>query len=341
MYFKDISGQTFHRWLVLRFDKKGTYGLVRGQWLVECQCEDRPRRHQTATDLKTGKSKSCGCLQREGLQKSSSPNTERTTLIAATEHQIIEGLLLSDAGIAWVSKRSVVLQFGNVSKLFVDHVEATLPFDFQHNVRPERKQYIAGSDKISTCKPFYVIASPVDRSLLEYESRWYTRNPTQKLVPNDLIFTPLVLLYWFLGDGSTSWSHNEASVVLKLHTNGFQWNECQKLVIALNQLDADMHFTIERSALGHLVIKSARGETVRAFLKYIGDCPKSIIEEMGYKWKIPTSQPIGNRKIPGSPCRNCGSTTRYISGACGACRTAYMRQWRAAKKAHSANLITS
>ena len=62
--FEDLTGQTFGRWTVLsRAPNRGT----RAAWTCKCQCGTI--RDVLGCHLKSGKSKSCGCLKRESLQQ--------------------------------------------------------------------------------------------------------------------------------------------------------------------------------------------------------------------------------------------------------------------------------
>jgi hypothetical protein len=62
--FVDLSGQQFGRLLVIkRAEKRGTRVL----W--ECLCEDGNLSYATTSDLRSGKHRSCGCLQRDVATK--------------------------------------------------------------------------------------------------------------------------------------------------------------------------------------------------------------------------------------------------------------------------------
>ena len=63
--FEDLSGQKFNRWKVLKrvqnsFDKKVAY---------RCECECGHIGNVASRDLKTGHSRSCGCLRLEHLER--------------------------------------------------------------------------------------------------------------------------------------------------------------------------------------------------------------------------------------------------------------------------------
>lgn len=64
-YFEDLAGQKFNRWTVIKRvqnnnDKKVTY---------QCECDCGWIGNVPARDLKTGHSKSCGCLRLEHLER--------------------------------------------------------------------------------------------------------------------------------------------------------------------------------------------------------------------------------------------------------------------------------
>lgn len=63
--FRDLTGLKFGRWLVIKRGKNGKWKGV--QW--ECVCECGNERTVNGSSLTNGKSKSCGCLQRELTSK--------------------------------------------------------------------------------------------------------------------------------------------------------------------------------------------------------------------------------------------------------------------------------
>jgi hypothetical protein len=59
---EELTGKTFNRWTVLgKSDKKTNANKI----LWKCQCECKTIREIVGTDLKYGKSRSCGCLKKE------------------------------------------------------------------------------------------------------------------------------------------------------------------------------------------------------------------------------------------------------------------------------------
>lgn len=64
--FIDLTGQTFGRWKVLNiaFRKNGKI-----YYHCQCQCENKTEKDIQAQHLKEGRSKSCGCLRKETMNK--------------------------------------------------------------------------------------------------------------------------------------------------------------------------------------------------------------------------------------------------------------------------------
>lgn len=63
---KNLAGQSFGRWNV-QADYK--YNNGRRMWLCVCSCEAKTKRYVIESNLKAGKSKSCGCLSQEEAKK--------------------------------------------------------------------------------------------------------------------------------------------------------------------------------------------------------------------------------------------------------------------------------
>ena len=291
--YRELSGKTFGRWYVLKFagDRK---------WLCECTCSKKTRQTLVAHDLTSGASKSCGCLQKESPGAAAS---NRQTSFSQEQHECMEGLLLSDAGL-WrrssVHTESVHFYFGSVFLAFAQYIRALLPLVMRLSTRPEHNKNVAANTKSSRCQAFHTVTSLVDRGLLEYDRRWYVLGPDGKRfkrVPEDLVLTPRVALFWFLGDGSTSWIKRPSRsklVKLQLHTNSFLDQDVARLIAQLRLADPAMQFNLGRSAQRGPLIVSSRSDTVRGFFRYIDLPPKELHGCPGLlgKWKIPTAEKL-------------------------------------------------
>lgn len=64
--FTDLTGMRFGNWKVLKFvgaREVGNAKVKKAFWLCECQCEKKTLREIPTDSLKSGNSKSCGCLK--------------------------------------------------------------------------------------------------------------------------------------------------------------------------------------------------------------------------------------------------------------------------------------
>jgi hypothetical protein len=67
---KDLTGQKFGRWTVIKRAEKPSHIQSSGAWwLCECGCEKHTKRIVKGQALTSGKSKSCGCLHKEIVGK--------------------------------------------------------------------------------------------------------------------------------------------------------------------------------------------------------------------------------------------------------------------------------
>ena len=137
-----------------------------------------------------------------------------------------------------------------------------------------------------------------------FRSKWYPNDT--KVVPDNLIITPTVLLHWYLGDGSIhkAIGHNpkrgKTAYIYKyvhLHTNGFTYEQCQMLAGKLNMLGFD--FGVKRHVTRGIVNYQLRlnkpAVNNKKFFEYMGNCPDFIKDVYGYKWDWQTEK-IENRK---------------------------------------------
>ena len=62
----ELTGQIFERWKVIELVGVNRYKTY--VWLCECQCDNKTRELIYADYLVMGKSKSCGCIEKENLE---------------------------------------------------------------------------------------------------------------------------------------------------------------------------------------------------------------------------------------------------------------------------------
>jgi hypothetical protein len=112
--------------------------------------------------------------------------------------------------------------------------------------------------------------------------RWYPINSEGKRVkqvPKDVVISPISVVRWFLGDGSTVQSEDNSTIIIRLSTDGFHYSGVKFLVKKLNNIGIICHRTSENR-----IMINSRG--VPSFFNYIGrDSP---IKCYNYKFALPS-----------------------------------------------------
>ena len=100
-------------------------------------------------------------------------------------------------------------------------------------------------------------------SLNFLHTEFYLNN--KKIIPQDLKITPFMLAIWIKDDGSRS------GKALKLSTNCFTYNECQKLKTELNQknLKVSIHKTGVKSQYNQYIHKESKLELINIISPFI------------------------------------------------------------------------
>ncbi|MCK9319831.1 hypothetical protein [Methanoculleus sp.] len=62
----DLTGQTFGKWIVLGIDENSNSNNIK--WKCQCSCDEHTIRSVRGYALRSGRSKSCGCLRKDELQ---------------------------------------------------------------------------------------------------------------------------------------------------------------------------------------------------------------------------------------------------------------------------------
>jgi hypothetical protein len=109
---------------------------------------------------------------------------------------------------------------------------------------------------------FHTRSSPI---LAEYRKKWYPNG--KKIVPRDLVLTPLILLIWFLDDGNAG--KNENNVLgMKLSTNGFTKDDTQFLANLLTKR-YNCYFGVHKHDNSFVI--QASDSATKAFISEIKD----------------------------------------------------------------------
>lgn len=205
-------------------------------------------------------------------------------------NQVIDGALLSDAGVYY--------QTGSNSIHFEILVDGAEHIDWLLSIKNALTtlgiyvpcDYPIIRHKMSRGKHYMVVrvVSSDTQHLKSLRDRWYPHGI--KIVPDDLVLTPIVLANWFIGDGSTSWMRTPAylGVILRLCTNSCTESEVDRLIDMINRLGIDNvhknHCISNTSGLKQPIIVIREADTINEFIKLIAPY---VCDSYRYKLKLP------------------------------------------------------
>jgi hypothetical protein len=104
----DLSGMTFSRWTVLGRDENARVGAgVQRRWVCKCSCGIV--RSVSATALRTGKSRSCGCLQAEEVAARNTRHGQYGTRTYEAWHSMLQRCRESGPASRWYNARGIAV----------------------------------------------------------------------------------------------------------------------------------------------------------------------------------------------------------------------------------------
>ena len=179
----------------------------------------------------------------------------------------IDGELLGDGSIFSLSPYSARFSYGSKYLEYAQYISDTLnSFEIEQIGKiKERKNKKLGNYTYHYASCYYA-------ELLPIRKRWYPNG--KKIVPRDLILTPLVCRQWYIGDGCLEHPKRQKPNIY-LSTYGFPVDDVEWLREKLNKLG----FKTTRQLSRNIIFISAH--STQDFLNYIGECP---IECYRYKW---------------------------------------------------------
>lgn len=197
------------------------------------------------------------------------------------DEEVINGCLLGDASLVkfspWSSNSYPHIKKKNK---YLSHVEYVAKLLFSsdwgaritedHDKRFDRVYYILRSLAQPELSPLYEI--------------WYPSPYRKKVLPKTLELTPVILLHWFMDDGSTYRRRPNSrtkQVVVNFSSECFTKEENQRLVEQLNDVFSIRAYLRKvKTGTGYRV--EIGQSSYEEFIDVIGACP---VEEMKYKWK--------------------------------------------------------
>lgn len=115
----------------------------------------------------------------------------------------------------------------------------------------------------------------------QQRKRWYPDG--KKVVPNDLVFTAIMLAHWFMGDGSSSYIPGSGSVAIWFCTDGFDSASVDSLIVKLRLLRI-LHVTKCRHKKEGSFRLLVRAADQRRFMELVGP---HVVPSYSYKIKWP------------------------------------------------------
>lgn len=106
-----------------------------------------------------------------------------------------------------------------------------------------------------------------------------------KIIPSDIIFTPVIVRQWYIGDGSlVKRIGKKENPIVKISTNCFSLDEISMLVDRFSKLDIKCRIRSGGVKKGHTLVIPYR--YLNKFFDYIGECPNDIKDIYQYKFDI-------------------------------------------------------
>lgn len=146
-------------------------------------------------------------------------------VLTKTQKEIITGLMLGDGCIQNSNRKGK----GNVritmNRVLTDKEYMFYLYEYIKNLCNSKPSEYEVFDK-RTQKTYYssILQSKALKCLMPLREKWYPEGI--KIVPKDIELTPLVLLIWFLDDGTIANYKNKSNIIkIQLATNGFTYEE--------------------------------------------------------------------------------------------------------------------
>ena len=188
--------------------------------------------------------------------------------------EFIEGELLGDGSLGSRSQWSAHYLHSSKYKEYIDWLaEKLLSFGIKQSGNIVIKHPSVGHIAYSYKSLDYEELKPI-------RDEWYPQG--KKIVPRDLVLTPLMVRQWYIGDGCLDTGKRGRRPSINLATYGFPIKD----VIRLTSLLRELGFNARRQSSNNTIDISAY--SVTRFLDWIGPCPSDIQGVYGYKWINPT-----------------------------------------------------
>ena len=161
--------------------------------------------------------------------RSNKEQNEKRLDLSSQKHsrlvEIVDGLLLGDGSID--PKGSLRLEQAHVRKGWLEDLSKKLDeIGVEWRIVPIYKRTRVLDGRVLRSGGGSLLYTPCYVEIQEQRSRWYPRGV--KVVPTDVVLSPLSLAYWLSGDGT-----GDEAGSLAFYTNGFSKSEVRRLALGL------------------------------------------------------------------------------------------------------------
>jgi hypothetical protein len=208
--------------------------------------------------------------------------------------EIMAGILLGDGCITRQGKRNPTLNISQKQEDLVRYLQKNLCPSVPIYRKKKRSHILNGLVVLGSD---YSVVRCNSYILNKYYRQWYPLG--KKIVPPNLSLTPLTVLNWFMGDGSTYYTNASKgyfnSISLCLYTQGFS-NQDVEFLNYLCEISIGFRFNYTKTKSG-LYLRISQKDKIEKFLNYSGSCP---VPSMAYKWKYPNNLELSDNLVENS-----------------------------------------
>ena len=174
-----------------------------------------------------------------------------------TEHkkrlltEIVDGLMLGDGSMdrkGFLRLEQTITHQGWVQQLQRELLSLGVDAKISNQKARTSGKKIEG--RIINCSPSVLLYTRSYKFMKEQRQRWYPDGV--KILPRDLVLTPVVLAHWFCGDGSY-----DKTGALSIYTNNFTYDEVCRLAVLL-KLSLGIYSTIYEQRPGQWTLRISR-----------------------------------------------------------------------------------
>jgi len=180
----------------------------------------------------------------------------------------INGELLGDGCLFSESIYSASFRYQSKYIEYIKYISDTLN---SFGIKQSGKIIKNYNKKYGNCSYYYSSCSYVE--LYPIRKQWYPEG--KKIIPKDIILTPLTCRQWYIGDGNLKHYKEKKRPSISLATCGFSILDVEWLITQLFKLG----FKITRWPISNIIGISTY--STKEFLEYIGHCPTKCYK---YKW---------------------------------------------------------